>query len=237
MWYAILLTQYCDILDVWDANAVITRRRVFKQDSHRRSSDPRNGWRGRHWWMLHHLSQHRSSRESRAFCWDVRSDLQSRKCSRTSSRRGFHRAAILAVVVSLDQPYRSKNLRTNVMINSFYINLPFGVFAIGGVAGFYSAPSGARWSGAAAKDIFLQMDPLGLVTIIGALVCYMLALQWGGQQKAWNSPSVIGCFVAWILLMIVFIVIQAFQKDSYSSVNRRILSNKTILACVIYIFL
>lgn len=81
------------------------------------------------------------------------------------------------------------------------------------------------------------MDPLGLVTILGALVCYMLALENGGQQKAWNSSEVIGLFVGWILLMIAFVLVQTFQKDSYSSVNRRILKNKTILACCVYIFL
>lgn len=119
----------------------------------------------------------------------------------------------------------------------FYINLPFGGFALPAIVLFFTTPSASKYSGASIREVLLQMDPLGLSTILGGLVCYMLALQWGGVTKGWDSGGVIGCLVGWILLTAAFATIQVLQKDHRASVNRRILSNKAILACCVYIFL
>jgi hypothetical protein len=36
------------------------------------------------------------------------------------------------------------------------------------------------------------MDLPGALLILAAVVCYLLALQWGGTTKSWNSPDVYG---------------------------------------------
>jgi hypothetical protein len=36
------------------------------------------------------------------------------------------------------------------------------------------------------------MDLPGALLILAAVVCYLLALQWGGTTKPWNSPDVYG---------------------------------------------
>jgi hypothetical protein len=53
-----------------------------------------------------------------------------------------------------------------------------------------------------------NMDPLGCVVLIGALVCLLLALQWGGQTKSWDSSTIIGLLVGFIILTVCFVIVQ-----------------------------
>ena len=59
----------------------------------------------------------------------------------------------------------------------------------------------------------LQMDLLGSATILAALVCLLLALQWGGVTKAWSSSEVIGTLVGFGLLLIAFIGVESWLGD------------------------
>lgn len=52
------------------------------------------------------------------------------------------------------------------------------------------------------------MDPLGTMDVMAAVVCYILALQWGGITKAWSSGSVIGTLVCFGVLAILFAVLE-----------------------------
>ena len=66
----------------------------------------------------------------------------------------------------------------------FYINLP-----IGGVSGviillFYRSPPPSSLLNEDLKEKLLQMDLPGAFLLIGAMVCYCLALQWGGLSRS-----------------------------------------------------
>jgi hypothetical protein len=39
------------------------------------------------------------------------------------------------------------------------------------------------------------MDVLGFLVVVCAVVCYLLAMQWGGVMKSWGSADVIGTLV------------------------------------------
>ncbi len=39
------------------------------------------------------------------------------------------------------------------------------------------------------------MDPVGTVLVMGAVISYLLALQYGGQTMPWRSSVVIGLLV------------------------------------------
>lgn len=106
----------------------------------------------------------------------------------------------------------------------FYINLP-----IGGVSGaiiflFFSMPSAAKPVQAPLKEKLLQMDPVGIALVMAAIISYILALQYGGQTKAWNSSTVIGLIVGFILIAITFAVWEYFQKERAMVVPRLLLS-------------
>lgn len=117
----------------------------------------------------------------------------------------------------------------------FYINLP-----IGGLSGFiiflfFRAPSQAVPTKATLKEKILQMDLPGTFVILAAIICYILALQWGGQSKPWNSSDVIGSLVGFVLITAVFIAIEWYQGDRAMIVGR-LLKNRTISVAMCFIF-
>lgn len=49
-----------------------------------------------------------------------------------------------------------------------------------------------------------DLDPVGALLIIAAVVCLLLALQWGGQSRSWGSSSVVGLLVGFVVILGVF---------------------------------
>ena len=73
------------------------------------------------------------------------------------------------------------------MQQCFYINLPIGGLAALMILAFFTNQSPASrpsWG-----RIILALDFPGLALVIGSLVCYILAMQWGGVDKAWGSAE------------------------------------------------
>jgi MFS family permease len=62
----------------------------------------------------------------------------------------------------------------------FWINLPFGGLTIVTVAGFFKSPK-RDFSHITFKQKIKEMDLIGATFLIGAIVCLLLALQWGGS--------------------------------------------------------
>ena len=85
-------------------------------------------------------------------------------------------------------------------------------------------------------EIFLQMDLPGLVTLLGSIICFILALQWGGIIKPWGSADVVGTLVGCFILLALFIAIQWIQGDRALLVGRT-LRQRNIFACCVYVFL
>jgi MFS transporter, DHA2 family, glioxin efflux transporter len=57
------------------------------------------------------------------------------------------------------------------------------------------------------------MDLLGTFTIMAAVVCYLLALQWGGVTKKWSDSTVIGTLIGFCLLAIAFVINEYIMSD------------------------
>lgn len=79
--------------------------------------------------------------------------------------------------------------------DSFYINLPCGAFAAAATMLFLRIPKAAKLAEALLKEKLLQMDITGFVFITASVLCYLLALQWGGVEKRWSSADVIGTLI------------------------------------------
>lgn len=82
----------------------------------------------------------------------------------------------------------------------------------------------------------IQMDLIGTFTIMAAVICYLLAMQWGGTSKAWNSADVIGTLVGFVLLTLIFIILE-WKQDERALVRPRILKNRTIAVACAFSFL
>ncbi|KFX94992.1 hypothetical protein O988_06048 [Pseudogymnoascus sp. VKM F-3808] len=86
----------------------------------------------------------------------------------------------------------------------FYINLPVGGVAAAILVVFFKLPPHVKPAEATFREKMLQLDPIGIVLILCAVICYVLALQWGGVTLAWSNSKIIGLFIGFALLLIAF---------------------------------
>jgi MFS transporter, DHA2 family, glioxin efflux transporter len=118
---------------------------------------------------------------------------------------------------------------------SFYVNLP-----IGGAAGLiffvlFPKPT-APLPQATLREKILQLDLLGSGLAVASIVCYFLALQWGGVTKPWSDADVIGTLIGSILLAIAFGVVQ-WALGSRASIILRILAQRHVAGGAAFMFL
>ncbi|KAJ5629524.1 hypothetical protein N7528_003181 [Penicillium herquei] len=115
----------------------------------------------------------------------------------------------------------------------FYINLPIGGLAAGIILLFYRAPPPLPFLDAPFKEKILQMDLGGTLLLLSALVCYVLALQWGGISLPWSDSKVVGALVGFSILLIVYGAVQWLQKERAAMIPR--LCRRNVIITMIYI--
>ncbi|KAL8689624.1 MAG: hypothetical protein Q9218_004750 [Villophora microphyllina] len=119
----------------------------------------------------------------------------------------------------------------------FYINLPIGGLGAAIILFTFTTPEAFKPVPATTKEKLLQMDLPGTFTIMAAVVCYILALQYGGVTKPWSNSTVVGLLVGFCLLVIVFGINEWYQGDR-ALVQKRLLKNRIIwVACLYVIFI
>lgn len=100
---------------------------------------------------------------------------------------------------------------------------------------FFHAPAASRPVKASWREKLLQMDPLGTFVVMAAIICYILALQWGGTTRPWSDSKVIGTLVGFGLLIGLFGVIEWYMGDR-ALLQGSIIGNRAILVNCLYIF-
>jgi len=123
----------------------------------------------------------------------------------------------------------------NTFSQCFYINLPLGAITIAFILFFFHSPKrGQDVSHLTWKDKLALMDIEGTAIFVPAIVCVLLALQWGGSKYPWHDAKIIGLFVAFGVLISMFIALQVYKGDK-ATVPMRIISQRSIGACAFYI--
>ncbi|KAL2869744.1 MDR family MFS transporter [Aspergillus lucknowensis] len=117
----------------------------------------------------------------------------------------------------------------------FYINLPIGGLAGVLIVVFFKVPASASPAKATLQEKILQMDLLGAGLMMGLIISYMLALQYGGQTHSWRSSEVIGLLVGFVLTVLVFVAWELFQKD-HAMIAPRLLRKRYIWVGSMYMF-
>ncbi|KAF3761297.1 MFS general substrate transporter [Cryphonectria parasitica EP155] len=77
------------------------------------------------------------------------------------------------------------------------------------------------------------LDLLGTATLIPAVVCLLLALQWGGTQYPWNNSRIIGLFVGFGALMALFVAVQFWRGDE-GTLPPRFFKNRNVLCAMLF---
>lgn len=117
----------------------------------------------------------------------------------------------------------------------FYINLPIGAFSAIIIFFFFQTPPHAVPVVASLKFKLAQMDPLGAVIMMGAVISLLLAFQYGGVEHPWNSGTVIGLLVSFAVLIVAFIALEIWQGDR-SMVAPRLIKERTLSVASAYAF-
>lgn len=87
--------------------------------------------------------------------------------------------------------------------------------------------------GSSFREKILQLDLLGTATLIPAVICLLLALQWGGTEYPWKSSHIIGLFVGFGALAAIFVAIQ-FWKGDNGTLPPRFFRNRNVLCAMLF---
>ncbi|OQE34804.1 hypothetical protein PENCOP_c015G07905 [Penicillium coprophilum] len=117
----------------------------------------------------------------------------------------------------------------------FYINLPIGGISLAILAFFFRPPSHARPVAAPLREKLQQLDLIGAALTIGALVCFLLVMQWGGITMPWNSANVIGLLVGFGLLTLALVASQFLQGER-AALAPRLIRPRVIYGVCVFVF-
>ncbi|KAH8125755.1 major facilitator superfamily domain-containing protein [Trichoderma asperelloides] len=108
----------------------------------------------------------------------------------------------------------------------FYINLPIGAVAGLVLILVFNPPTRAIETDPIARRI-RALDLIGASLFIPAILMALLALQWGGSTYAWKSATIIGLFLGFGGLCVVFVLWQIYKGEE-AMLPMTILLNRTV---------
>ncbi|KAF4863739.1 Efflux pump aflT [Colletotrichum siamense] len=115
----------------------------------------------------------------------------------------------------------------------FYINLPIGGVAMVFVFFLLHLSRKNNPEGKSLVQRLMQLDLIGTAIFIPAIVCLLLALQWGGAEYPWKSAKIIGLFVGFGLMIIIFIGIQLWQGDK-GTLPPYLFKNRNVVCAMLF---
>ncbi|KFY94063.1 hypothetical protein V500_03434 [Pseudogymnoascus sp. VKM F-4518 (FW-2643)] len=117
----------------------------------------------------------------------------------------------------------------------FYINLPLGAITIIVIMTFFTNPERKAIAKLGWKARIQEFDLQGNLVFIPAIICLLLALQWGGTKHPWGNWRIILLFVFFSLLIGGFIGIQ-FWKQDQATVPPRIIKQRSLWSAAYFSF-
>lgn len=120
----------------------------------------------------------------------------------------------------------------------FYVNLPIGAVSVAIIFFVFRTPEISKSDKARQAPLmekFKQMDIPGMLTIMAAIVCLLLALQWAGVTKSWKSADVIGTLVGFGILMAVFTMVE-YSQGQNAMIVPKIMRQRVVLIGSLFSF-
>ncbi|KAK1566006.1 major facilitator superfamily transporter [Colletotrichum navitas] len=112
----------------------------------------------------------------------------------------------------------------------FYINLPFGAIALAILFFLFNEPPRPKdKEHKTVVEKIMQVDPMGTLVLMPAVICLLLVLQWGGTTYPWRDPRVIVLFVVFAILSIAFVLIQ-IKKGKNATLPIKIITQRSVAA-------
>ncbi|KAE9366550.1 MFS general substrate transporter [Stipitochalara longipes BDJ] len=114
----------------------------------------------------------------------------------------------------------------------FWINVPIGVVTI--VLIIISCKNRKLDGDKSTMEKIRAFDWIGTVLFVSAIVCLLLALQWGGGQYRWQSGRIIALLALFGILFATFITSQYLQGNK-ASIPGRIVCQRSMICGGIYL--
>lgn len=95
----------------------------------------------------------------------------------------------------------------------FYVNIPLGVCSLVLTSLWLPRTFLAEKATQSIREKLRRIDFIGALTIAGTIICLLLALTWGSELSSWNSPQILGLFVATVLLFLLFCYTESHVQD------------------------
>ncbi|TWK95146.1 Multidrug resistance protein 3 [Bacillus licheniformis] len=106
----------------------------------------------------------------------------------------------------------------------FYMNLPLGMVSFIFILLFYKETK---------QHEKHRIDWLGAITLVGAVVCLMFALELGGGKYAWDSNVILTLFGSAAVLLVCFLMIERKASEpiiSFHMFKNRLFAGSTLVA-------
>jgi EmrB/QacA subfamily drug resistance transporter len=97
----------------------------------------------------------------------------------------------------------------------FFINLPLGLIAFVMIAFFYKESR---------EHTKQRIDWWGAISLVGAVICLIFAVELGGKQYAWGSTQIISLFVGFVLFAVLFLFVE--QRAQEPIISFRMFRNR-----------
>ncbi|KAL4869244.1 hypothetical protein BDV12DRAFT_185304 [Aspergillus spectabilis] len=120
----------------------------------------------------------------------------------------------------------------------FLMNFPAGAVTIGTLLFFFHPPKSSSEAihSRSAWEKIQQVDLLGCALFVPSIIMVFLALQWGGDEYAWNSATVIGLFCGFSVSIALF-TLWELRKGNDAMIPFSLLQGRSIALSVIFAFL
>ncbi|EED16027.1 MFS toxin efflux pump (AflT), putative [Talaromyces stipitatus ATCC 10500] len=127
----------------------------------------------------------------------------------------------------------------------FYINLPVGGVSMAVIILILRFPSNNDNRSIQLWNRVRELDLIGATLLISAVVCLILALQWGGNSYSWRSSQIIGLLVGFGVIAILFAGFQVYldkQDEKNAADSKRatlppsILKQRTVWSAGLFAF-
>ncbi|MBU8878581.1 MFS transporter [Bacillus sp. FJAT-29790] len=106
----------------------------------------------------------------------------------------------------------------------FYINVPLGILSFIFIIFFYKESLEHRKQ---------KIDWLGALTLVGAVVCLMFALELGGNQYEWASGVILSLYGAFVGFFIIFLFVETKASEpiiSFQMFRKRLFATSNAIA-------
>jgi EmrB/QacA subfamily drug resistance transporter len=101
----------------------------------------------------------------------------------------------------------------------FFVNVPLGLASLVILLKFYSESS---------NHTKQKIDWLGATLLIVSIICFMFALELGGDNSSWNSVQVIGLFSLFVVFFLIFLRVEG--KVSEPIISTQLFKNRLFVA-------